>query len=89
MHMELTDVAPAAKDVGAADALWEWTEEWIAGKRAPAAAAAAGAPEEVELEAVSEVEEAVSEDEVEEAARARQRACVGGRHGRTSLMRLA
>lgn len=27
--MELTDVAPAAKDARAADALWTWSEEWV------------------------------------------------------------
>ena len=27
--MELTDVAPPAKDTTAADALWAWSEDWV------------------------------------------------------------
>ena len=30
--MEITDVAPAAKDGAAADALWRWTEAWVGSK---------------------------------------------------------
>ena len=30
---EVTDVAPAAKDARAREALWAWTEQWIAGRR--------------------------------------------------------
>lgn len=34
--MELTDVAPAAKDSAAADALWRWTEAWVGAKMSKA-----------------------------------------------------
>ena len=38
---ELTDVSPAAKDVKARRELWEWTEEWVAARRAELGEAAA------------------------------------------------
>jgi NAD(P)-dependent dehydrogenase (short-subunit alcohol dehydrogenase family) len=38
---ELTDVSPAAKNTKARDSLWEWTETWVAEKRATMAERAA------------------------------------------------
>ena len=65
---EITDVAPAAKDVAARRKLWEWTEQWLNAQRdlrrkaqdaGPAAGAGDGMEAKLEPEPVVDVEDEI------------------------------